>query len=120
MTWLALCKQNEGQVMFDDLYMGEWVYDEQGRLAGSTVSNAELAKLSDVFVVAHGWNNDSGRARKMFRLILDAMGDAASLTGTSLSSVGALGVMWPSMRWPDEDPDGAAKGAASVGNGPNL
>ena len=72
-------------------------------------------RLTDLFVVAHGWNNDRTVARSLYRrfftevrAVLDDHGSGAG------RRVGTLGVVWPSMRWADEEVPGEG-GAAALG-----
>ena len=93
--------------------------DAQGRLATPTqdtlVSNVAGGTLTDVFVFAHGWNNDAREAQmlteRFFREIELVL--ASPKVQPRAANLGVVGVLWPSKRWADEDlaPRG---GAASV------
>jgi hypothetical protein len=66
-----------------------------------------------LFVFAHGWNNSPGKARELFRRFFATVHDA--LPSRAESPVASVGVIWPSMRWPDEqDPTASSGGAASI------
>jgi hypothetical protein len=57
--------------------------------------------LTDLFVLSHGWNNGVDSARNlyqgMFSLLADQLGDRRSRCA-------AVGVVWPSLLFPDDDP----------------
>jgi hypothetical protein len=105
-------------------------FDEQGKAPGNQV-DALLAELpgqglTDLFAFSHGWNNDAGQARRLYRRYFEQvpglLAQAAS-QGLALREpapkVGTLGVVWPSKRWADEpEPtgDGAGGGAAGLGD----
>jgi hypothetical protein len=92
-------------------------FDAEGRLVDgrqeASLAEAVRAGRRALFVFAHGWNNSPGKARELFRrffaTVQDAMPDRVG------SSIATVGVIWPSMRWPDErDPTAASGGAASI------
>jgi hypothetical protein len=57
--------------------------------------------ISDLFVLSHGWNDGVRSARDLY----DAMfGLLAAQLGKHLSSSAAVGVIWPSLLFPDDDP----------------
>ena len=57
--------------------------------------------LTDLFVLSHGWNNGVDSARNlyqgMFSLLADQLGDRRTRCA-------AVGVVWPSLLFPDDDP----------------
>jgi hypothetical protein len=71
--------------------------------------------LTDLIVFSHGWNNSAAKARELyadfFEQLRKVMTERAAI-GAELK-VGTAGVIWPSMRWPDEAP-ARAGGAASL------
>ena len=74
--------------------------------------------IGELFAISHGWNNDIGEARNLYRAFfrevrraLDA-GRAPALAGRRIA---ALGVLWPSKRFADEDL--IPGGGASLGGG---
>jgi hypothetical protein len=88
---------------------------------GRLVNEQQEASLAEVvsggrktlFVFAHGWNNSPGKARELFQRFFATVHDA--LPSGAESSVATVGVIWPSMRWPDEqDPTASSGGAASI------
>jgi hypothetical protein len=105
-------------------------FDERGRPGRGEVEAllAELParELTDLFVFAHGWNNDRGQARRLFRLFFEQVppmlarggGESGLALREPSPRVGILGVVWPSKRWADEpEPTAAtAGGAAGLGD----
>jgi hypothetical protein len=72
---------------------------------------------TDLIVMSHGWNNAPDRARRLYERFF---GEIAKQL-PSHDTVATAGLIWPSMRWPDEgDPEAAPDtgGAASLGASP--
>lgn len=98
-------------------------YNEQGQSADASAEAALLAELpgqalTDLFVISHGWNNDQNMARALYAAYLGQMqallGNGA-IAKRRTPKAGAVGVIWPSMRWADEQPPlPASGGVASV------
>src|ERR1700710_435572 len=87
--------------------------------ATSTDPVAERALLEDVgngrgeiFLFAHGWNNTPSQARQRFDGFFTTLLDAVS--ASHRHRVTTVGVIWPSIRWPDEidDNSGSSGGVA--------
>ena len=57
--------------------------------------------ISDLFVLSHGWNDGVVSARDLYQ---GMFGLLAAQLGTHLSSSAAVGVIWPSLLFPDDDP----------------
>jgi hypothetical protein len=57
--------------------------------------------ITDLFVLSHGWNNGVNSARDLY---VAMFGLLAAQLGTHLSSSAAVGVIWPSLLFPDDDP----------------
>jgi hypothetical protein len=57
--------------------------------------------ISDLFVLSHGWNNGVDSARDLY---VAMFGLLAAQLGTHLSGSAAVGVIWPSLLFPDDDP----------------
>ena len=71
------------------------------------------AGVTDLVVLAHGWNNDMDDARALFASIaasIRAQQDGADDALLGDRKLGVLGVLWPSIRFADRDliPGGAA------------
>jgi hypothetical protein len=93
-------------------------FDEHGGLSGSDgdelVSELPGAELTDLFVFSHGWNNDAATARALYEGFFAQV--RAVLPESRAAASGLAGVLWPSMRWPDEMPAAVDQGgAASLG-----
>jgi hypothetical protein len=88
-------------------------FDKDGAVVSPDEENAVLALatrpgVTDLIVLAHGWNNDMDDARGLYRALADR------LAGPSSETLGIVGVLWPSTRFADADliPGGAAALAA--------
>ena len=67
--------------------------------------------ISDLFVLSHGWNNGVDSARDLYQAMFGLL---ASQLGGHLSSSAAVGIIWPSLLFPDDDPN-TAPPVASTG-----
>jgi hypothetical protein len=97
-------------------------FDEKGKpdQAGVDALLAELPgkDLTDLFVFAHGWNNDFRQARRLYQLYFQQVPGLLARGGGQAARVGTLGVVWPSKRWADEpEPTGAVDGGGAAGLG---
>src|SRR5205814_6922651 len=71
------------------------------------------AGLTDLVVMSHGWNSSPDHSRQLYRQwfgMLDAL-----VPDGSPAQIGTLGVIWPSMLWPDESRPAGGGGAAALG-----
>jgi hypothetical protein len=92
-------------------------FDKDGKVVSRDEQNAVLAlaaqpEVTDLIVLAHGWNNDMEEARALYRALAD------QLVAPGSTGLGIVGVLWPSKRFADTDliPGGAAALAA----GPSI
>ena len=96
-------------------------FDERGTPNQGEV-NALLTELpgrdlTDLLVLAHGWNSDRGQARRLYQLYFQQVPGLLA-QGGSQARVGTLGVVWPSKRWADEpEPTGELAGGGAAGLG---
>ena len=102
----------------------EVAFDENGQPADpaaldTLVTEAPAQGLSDLLIFSHGWNNDRQMARSLYERFFAQMqqllagGQVTLRPGTT---IGTVGVFWPSMRWPDEAlPNQPRAAAASIG-----
>jgi hypothetical protein len=60
--------------------------------------------ITDLFVLSHGWNDGVDSARDLYEAMFTLLADQL---GKHLSSSAAAGVIWPSLLFPDDDPDNA-------------
>jgi hypothetical protein len=57
--------------------------------------------IQDVFVLSHGWNSGADSARSMYQAMFTLLaGMIPDRLGTSI----AVGIIWPSLLFPDDDP----------------
>lgn len=85
------------------------------------VDFAGQGTISDLLVIAHGWNNDMDDARgfyKHFFSFVRQQLDQATLPGLAGRSFAILGVLWPSKKFAEKDltPGGAASTAGAISN----
>ncbi len=68
--------------------------------------------FSHVVVISHGWNNDMGEARTLYRNFFHALEQVSPATAAATC---AIGILWPSKKFADADliPGGAASADAS-------
>jgi hypothetical protein len=57
--------------------------------------------ITDLFVLSHGWNNGVNSARDLYQAMFTLLADQL---GEHLSTSAAVGVIWPSLLFPDDDP----------------
>jgi hypothetical protein len=57
--------------------------------------------IKDLFVLSHGWNNGVTSARDLYEAMFGLL---AAQLGEHLSSSAAVGIIWPSLLFPDDDP----------------
>ena len=57
--------------------------------------------ITDLFVLSHGWNNGVDSARDLYQAMFGLL---AGQLGNHLSSSAAVGIIWPSLLFPDDDP----------------
>jgi hypothetical protein len=89
---------------------------------GNVDDAAEVADLreflkkpnaTDLLVISHGWNNDMNDARKLYTKFLACLRrvlDEKAVSGVADRSFAVLAVLWPSIKFADEEliPSGAA------------
>ncbi len=57
--------------------------------------------ITDLFVLSHGWNNGVDSARDLYQAMFGLL---AGQLGAHRSTSAAVGVIWPSLLFPDDDP----------------
>ncbi len=92
-------------------------FTKDGHVADPSQVTAALAMLdrvqaTDVLVLAHGWNNDIGAAERLYTHLTDNLADLIPAGSPARPAV--IGILWPSVRWADEDQ--LAGGGVSVGD----
>jgi hypothetical protein len=85
---------------------------------GGIATGLDLAGVTDLLVMCHGWKNDRTIGRMLYeqffaqlRAVLD---EHPPQPGVSL---GAMGIYWPSLLWPDDRAAAASGGTAVSGGG---
>jgi hypothetical protein len=61
--------------------------------------------IKDLFVLSHGWNNGVESARDLYNAMFTLLADRL---GAHRSTSAAVGIIWPSILFPDDDPATAA------------
>src|SRR5262249_33715896 len=69
---------------------------------GGLVADLAGRGVHDVFFFSHGWNNSFTGARNLYRDMFTMI--AGMLTPEQLSATGFVGVLWPSLLFPDDGP----------------
>ena len=83
------------------------------------LSGARARGVTDLVVLAHGWNNDRDVAYALYAAFFNLLAGQARRAGPWAESLGLVGVHWPARRWPDEPaPDFEPVGATWPGPGP--
>ncbi len=77
-------------------------------------ARAVVDGADDVLVLVHGWNNDIPAARSLYERLTDNI-DAVrgQVPGAAGRKIAVVGVLWPSIKWADED-DLAGGGASAA------
>ena len=80
---------------------------------------AAVGNLEELFVIAHGWNNDIDEARELYaKLFASVRAKLAAGRGRSLAGrkIGVLGMFWPSKKFAEDDliPGGGASLGGAV------
>ena len=73
--------------------------------------------VTDLVVLAHGWNNDMGEARRLYERLLGSVKTQMSDAELGERKLGVLAVLWPSKRFAEEEL--IAGGGASVTGAPD-
>lgn len=78
-------------------------FNADGTLNGDSGLPAavEAGGITDLFVFSHGWNNGVDSARDLYQAMFSLLADQL---GTHRATSAAVGVLWPSLLFPDDDP----------------
>ena len=91
--------------------------------AGATLDEGGLAEavaaggIDDLFVFSHGWNSGTSSARRLYNGMFGLMAD---LLGGRVQRTAAVGVFWPSLLFPGDDPTTAPPRSAPAQDGSAL
>lgn len=97
-------------------------FDENGKpQADVTTFLQELpsAKLTDLLIFSHGWNNDEATAMDLYTRFFGEIRkliDDASVPKRPNAAIGVAGVIWPSILFPGDAPATTAAGGAASFN----
>lgn len=80
-------------------------FDERGALVDDGWLPAELAghNLSDLFFFCHGWNNSVSSARDLYQAMITLLSAQVGEHAVGRSA-GMVGIFWPSLVFPEDDP----------------
>jgi hypothetical protein len=99
-------------------------FDEDGGPVDPAAADRCLAEvaagpLSDLFVFSHGWNNDRRRARQLYEEFFTEMRGVIQARGTAQGATpGVAGIIWPSILFPDDEPETTSGGAVGLDDRP--
>ena len=74
------------------------------------------AGVTDLLVLAHGWNNDLSQARHRYETLCDTVDRLRAERGRPAGRTAVVGLLWPAVQWADDDQ--VAGGGLSVGGDP--
>jgi hypothetical protein len=60
-------------------------------------------EVTDLIVLAHGWNNDMDEARRLYERLLKSVSAQIDKAGFNDRSLAVLAVLWPSKKFAEED-----------------
>ena len=101
---------------------GQLFSAQQKSVIENAIRQTDAGKLTDVFVISHGWNNDMADARTLydglFKNVAALMPRHAPLANRKFAIVG---VFWPSKKFADSEliPSGGAASIGGSGGGPD-
>jgi hypothetical protein len=64
-------------------------------------SAVSAGAITDLFILVHGWNNGTDSARDLYTAMFTLLADQL---GQHRSHSAAVGILWPSLVFPDDDP----------------
>ncbi len=97
----------------------ELTFDGKGKPSDAKQLDALVAglkqhKVTDLFVISHGWNNDPKEAHELYQELFTNVKAQEQSVGTSGRTFAVAGVIWPSKKF---DAAEDKPNAASLGNG---
>lgn len=94
----------------------ELVFDEHGTLTSGSpdavIAQMSAAGIDNLFVFSHGWNTQQGQAEQLYQQMFPLIATAAGQR-PALGTIGFVGVIWPSIWFPDTP--GAAQALPAAG-----
>ena len=101
----ALQRLGKGATMADiaGLPYYELTFTADGALSsdGGLPAAVRGGGITDLFVFSHGWNNSVDSARSLYQSMFTLL---AGMLGPKRSTCAAVGVLWPSLLFPEDDP----------------
>jgi hypothetical protein len=61
--------------------------------------------ITDLFVISHGWKNSAAEALSLYTRVMDCVRNVLNSGGVTPApgkTIGVVGVIWPSLAWPDD------------------
>jgi hypothetical protein len=107
-----------------DLPYWEVHFDADGRVTDDSAFLDETGaggtgdELTDLVVIAHGWNNTEHGARSMYERIAGLLSE--QLTAQQRPRTGVIGVFWPSLLFPEDGPPDPGVPAVTRSTGEQL
>ena len=96
-------------------------FGKDGAMLGATPADVAAdivaANIDDLFVFAHGWNNDTAAAEDLFQVMFAQMAQLSASAPAPLANIGFVGVFWPSIWFPEPPTSSAGTVAAAVASG---
>ncbi|MER5863058.1 serine-threonine protein kinase [Kitasatospora sp. NPDC002040] len=83
-------------------------FDQDGRLLDDDglVARLPASGVRELFVFSHGWNNSETGARSLYAYTFDELAHQIDRFAPAWRGrVGAVGVLWPSLLFPEDAPD---------------
>ena len=82
------------------------------------IAELNAKKISDLFIFSHGWNNDRTAALALYNRFFGEVRKVLETTHPRSGStrIGVVGIVWPSILWPD-DADSASVNRVLTGGG---
>ena len=68
---------------------------------GGLPAAVQAGSVTDLFVLSHGWNDSAGSARRLYQGMFTLL---AGMLGARRTTSAAVGVFWPSLLFPEDDP----------------
>src|SRR3984957_11363040 len=90
-----------GLTYYEVDFNADGTLDTAGGGDGGLPAAVAAGGITDLFVLSHGWNDGVVSARQLYQAMFGLLADPL---GTHLSSSAAVGVIWPSLLFPDDDP----------------
>jgi hypothetical protein len=82
-------------------------FDARGTLTDDDGLHAavQAGGIDQLYVFSHGWNNSAGSAQRLYDGMFGLLG---GMVGDELPRSAAVGIFWPSLLFPDDEPRPAA------------